>query len=91
MMMGFLRILNSSGQFLISIAYLRFTSVSSGGSFVFSTISVTITKSTKNKNNLMIIFYYYVNTKIDFDGSTVINLQDELVSKNRALLFSMLF
>jgi len=34
---------------------------------------------------------YYVNTKIDFDGSTVINLQDELVSKNRALLFSMLF
>lgn len=34
---------------------------------------------------------YYANTKIDFDGSTVINLQDELVSKNRALLFSMLF
>lgn len=34
---------------------------------------------------------YYVNTKVDYDGSTVINLQDELVSKNRALLFSMIF
>ena len=34
---------------------------------------------------------YYVNTKVDYDGSTVITLQDELVSKNRALLFSMIF
>ena len=34
---------------------------------------------------------YYVNVKIDYDGSTQITLQDELVSKNRALLFSMLF
>lgn len=34
---------------------------------------------------------YYVNTKVDYDGSTVINLNDELVSKSRALLFSMIF
>jgi hypothetical protein len=34
---------------------------------------------------------YYVNTKVDYDGSTVVTLQDELISKNRALLFSMIF
>lgn len=34
---------------------------------------------------------YYVNTKVDYDGSTVITLQDELISKNRALIFSMIF
>lgn len=46
------------------------------------------TKSTVGSGDTGI---YYVNTKVDYDGSTVINLQDELVSKNRALLFSMIF
>lgn len=46
------------------------------------------TKSAVGSGNTGI---YYVNTKVDLDGSTVINLQDELVSKNRALLFSMIF
>lgn len=46
------------------------------------------TKSTVGSGNTGI---YYVNTKVDYDGSTVINLQDELISKNRALLFSMIF
>jgi hypothetical protein len=46
------------------------------------------TKSTVGSGDTGI---YYANTKVDYDGSTVINLQDELVSKNRALLFSMIF
>ncbi len=46
------------------------------------------TKNTVGSGNTGL---YYVNTKVDYDGSTVINLQDELISKNRALLFSMLF
>jgi len=34
---------------------------------------------------------YYVNTKVDTDGSSLKVLQDELVSRRRALLFSFIF
>lgn len=46
------------------------------------------TKSAVGSGNTGI---YFVNTKVDYDGSTVITLQDELVSRNRALLFSIIF
>ena len=34
---------------------------------------------------------YFVNSRVDTDGSTVLTLQEELVSRKRALLFSFLF
>jgi hypothetical protein len=46
------------------------------------------TKSAVGSGNTGI---YYVNTKVDYDGSTVVNLQDELISRKRALLFSIIF
>jgi len=34
---------------------------------------------------------YFVNSRVDTDGSTVLTLQEELVSRKRALLFSFIF
>ena len=34
---------------------------------------------------------YFINSRVDTDGSTVLTLQEELVSRKRALLFSFIF